>query len=43
MQVYTGFVYEGPGMVAKLLPELAALLARDGAKSVAEIVGADAR
>lgn len=42
VQVYTGFVYEGPGMAGRVCRGLAALLARDGVRSVREIVGADA-
>jgi dihydroorotate dehydrogenase len=41
VQVYTGFIYEGPGMVRRLLGELGPLLARDGFRSVREAVGAD--
>ncbi|MCP3101257.1 quinone-dependent dihydroorotate dehydrogenase [Myxococcus sp. K15C18031901] len=43
VQVYTGFIYEGPGMVRRMLPALAALLARDGFSRVADVVGADHR
>jgi dihydroorotate dehydrogenase len=43
VQVYTGFIYEGPGMVSRLLRELGPLLARDGFRSVSEAVGADHR
>jgi dihydroorotate dehydrogenase len=43
VQVYTGFIYEGPGMVRRILSELGALLARDGFGSVREAVGADHR
>jgi dihydroorotate dehydrogenase len=43
VQVYTGFIYEGPGMVRRLLRELGPLLARDGFRSVSEAVGADHR
>jgi dihydroorotate dehydrogenase len=43
VQVYTGFIYEGPGMVRRLLRELSPLLARDGLRSVREAVGADHR
>ena len=41
VQVYTGFIYEGPGMVRRILPALAALLARDGFTRAADAVGAD--
>lgn len=40
VQLYTALVYEGPGLVARMLAELDALLARDGFATVAEAVGA---
>ncbi len=43
VQVYTGFIYEGPGMAARLARELGELLRRDGFGSLAELVGVDAR
>ena len=43
VQVYTGFIYEGPGMVRQLLTGLGPLLARDGFSSVREAIGADHR
>jgi len=43
VQVYTGFIYEGPGMVRRLLEGLGPLLARDGFGSVREAIGADHR
>ncbi|MCP3142465.1 quinone-dependent dihydroorotate dehydrogenase [Pyxidicoccus xibeiensis] len=43
VQVYTGFIYEGPGMVGRILPALATLLARDGFKQVTDAIGADHR
>jgi dihydroorotate dehydrogenase len=43
VQVYTGFVYQGPAMVGRLLRGLATLLQRDGFQSVAEAIGVDAR
>ncbi len=42
VQLYTGLVYGGPGLVAKIKRELAALLRRDGFASVADAVGVDA-
>ncbi|MFM8680599.1 MAG: quinone-dependent dihydroorotate dehydrogenase [Alphaproteobacteria bacterium] len=42
VQLYTALVYEGPGLVARIRRELAALLRRDGFASVAQAVGADA-
>ncbi len=43
VQLYTALIYQGPGLVARIKNELAALLARDGFRSVAEAVGADLR
>jgi dihydroorotate dehydrogenase len=43
VQLYSALVYEGPGLVARIKAELAALLKRDGFRSVAEAVGKDAR
>jgi dihydroorotate dehydrogenase len=43
VQAYTGFIYEGPGMVRRVIQELGPLLARDGFHSVREAVGADHR
>jgi len=43
VQVYTGFVYGGPGFVRKLQAGLGALLARDGFARIADAVGADCR
>jgi dihydroorotate dehydrogenase len=42
VQLYTGLVYGGPGLVGRLKRELAACLARDGFARVADAVGADA-
>lgn len=39
VQLYTALAYEGPGLPARMLRELDALLARDGFASVAEAVG----
>ena len=41
VQLYTGLVYGGPGMVGRIKRELAALLLRDGFPSVTAAVGAD--
>jgi dihydroorotate dehydrogenase len=43
VQVYTALVYEGPGLPRRINEELLALMARDGAKGMAEVVGADRR
>ena len=42
VQVYTGLVYEGPGLVRRINRGIVRLLERDGLGSVAEAVGADA-
>jgi dihydroorotate dehydrogenase len=41
VQVYTALVYEGPGLVRRLLLGVAALLQRDGYTRLADAVGAD--
>jgi dihydroorotate dehydrogenase len=41
VQLYTGLIYQGPGLVARIKSELAALLRRDGFGSVAAAVGSD--
>jgi dihydroorotate dehydrogenase len=38
VQLYTGLVYEGPGLVARIKRELLACLARDGFNSIADAV-----
>ena len=42
VQLYTALVYEGPGLPARILRELDALLKRDGFATVADAVGVDA-
>ncbi len=39
VQLYTGLVYRGPGVVREILTDLVALLERDGLESVADAVG----
>ena len=41
VQLYTALIYHGPGLVARINAELAALLKADGFSSVADAVGAD--
>jgi dihydroorotate dehydrogenase len=41
VQLYTGLVYGGPGLVRRIKRDLAELLARDGFATVADAVGAD--
>jgi dihydroorotate dehydrogenase len=40
VQLYTGLVYQGPGLVGRIKRELLACLARDGLASIADAVGA---
>lgn len=42
VQLYSALAYEGPGLVRRIKRDLAALLRRDGFRSVQEAVGADA-
>lgn len=41
VQLYTALVYQGPGLIARLKRDLAALLRRDGFATLADAVGAD--
>ncbi|MDP9001283.1 MAG: dihydroorotate dehydrogenase (quinone), partial [Myxococcota bacterium] len=41
VQMYTGFVYEGPGAPGRIARGLAAMVEREGARSIAEFVGID--
>jgi dihydroorotate dehydrogenase len=43
VQLYTGFVYRGPGVVGEILDGLEARLERDGIARLADAVGLDAR
>ena len=43
VQVYTGFIYGGPGFAKRVNEGLARFLARDGFTSVSEAIGADLR
>jgi dihydroorotate dehydrogenase len=43
VQLYTGLVYRGPGLVGEILRGLVELLERDGFATMAEARGADAR
>jgi dihydroorotate dehydrogenase len=43
VQMYTGFIYGGPGAPGRIVRGMAAALDRDGVKSIAELVGVDAR
>jgi dihydroorotate dehydrogenase len=42
LQLYTALIYQGPGVVSRVLAELAALLARDGHAGIAAAVGSGA-
>lgn len=41
VQLYTGLVYEGPGLVGRMKAELADMLRADGFGTIAEAIGAD--
>jgi len=43
VQIYTGLIYEGPGLVKKINQGLVKLLERDGFKNISEAVGIEAR
>jgi dihydroorotate dehydrogenase len=40
VQVYSALIYQGPGLIPRLLDELEALLHRDGFARLADAVGA---
>ncbi len=42
VQLYTGLVYGGPGLVARIKREVLALMRREGVARIADAVGADA-
>jgi dihydroorotate dehydrogenase len=39
LQLYTGLIYEGPGLIQRIKDELAAAVHRSGARSIAELTG----
>jgi dihydroorotate dehydrogenase len=41
VQLLTALIYQGPGVIRSITAGLAQLLARDGVKNVAEVIGAD--
>lgn len=43
VQLYTSLIYEGPGLVHRLLQGLQALLRRDGFRRVEDVIGTDVR
>lgn len=43
LQLYTALVYEGPGLIARILTELAALLRADGFTCIGDAVGGGAQ
>ena len=43
VQLYTGLVYEGPGLVARIKEHLAGAVRRAGAASIADLAGTQAR
>jgi dihydroorotate dehydrogenase len=42
-QVYTGMIYEGPGIAKKINKELLHLMKKDGFNHISEVVGVDAK
>lgn len=42
VQIYTGWIYQGPGLVKQINEGLVALLQRDGFKNIQQAVGAEA-
>jgi len=43
VQIYTGWIYEGPGLVKRINRGLLQLLERDGFKRITEAIGADVK
>jgi dihydroorotate dehydrogenase len=43
VQLYTGLIYEGPGIVARIVRGLGERLSRDGISSISEVIGIDVR
>ena len=43
MQIYTGFIYEGPAAVKHINQGLIRLMERDGFTSIAEAVGSETK
>ncbi len=41
VQLYSALVYQGPGLIARILDELDGLLAAEGVDSIAEMIGAE--
>jgi dihydroorotate dehydrogenase len=37
--MYTGFVYEGPAAPGRIARELVALVEREGARSISDLIG----
>jgi dihydroorotate dehydrogenase len=43
VELYTGLIYEGPGLIASMKKELATLLKREGFRSISDAVGSAAK
>lgn len=43
VQLYTGLIYEGPGLVTRIVRGLGERLTRDGVSHISEVIGADVR
>jgi dihydroorotate dehydrogenase len=43
VEIYTGLIYEGPGLIASIKRDLLNLLKRDGFRSISDAIGSDVR
>ena len=43
VQLITGMIYEGPGIIKKINKELVELMKKDGYKNIKEVIGENAR
>ena len=43
IQLYTAMVFQGPGLIQRMLMRLHALMERDGVSSLADVIGAEVR
>ena len=43
VQIYTGFIFQGPSMVRKINEELLELMREDGFNNISEVIGSDLR
>ena len=43
VELYTGLIYQGPGLIAEMKAELCNLLGREGFRSISDAIGSDSR